>query len=133
LWAFEWAWHLAKINMRCQRTSWICITNPNTLIFEISAYIRTDELMEYMNLIGSETLFSKCYPLCPQRSIHHLPSVERMVWRCSSFFLSLSSWQWKLKTGNVCKWKVPTGLFWLATAIQINCYRMVNGGCALWE
>jgi len=46
LWALKWEWHPAEINLRCARSSGICIPNPNSLaliVFEISALIRTDK------------------------------------------------------------------------------------------
>jgi len=46
LWALEWAWHPAETNLRCARSSEICMPNPNSLafiVFEISAFIQTDE------------------------------------------------------------------------------------------
>jgi len=45
LWALEWAWHIAEINLRCVRSSGICMPNLNSLaliVSEISAFIRTD-------------------------------------------------------------------------------------------
>jgi len=45
LWALEWAWPAAKTNLRCVRSSGICVPNPNSLaliVSEISAFIQTD-------------------------------------------------------------------------------------------
>jgi len=44
-WALEWASHIAETNLRCVRSSRICMPNPNSLAYivsEISAFIRTD-------------------------------------------------------------------------------------------
>jgi len=44
-WALEWTWHPADTNLRCARSSGICIPIPNSLVLivsEISAFIRTD-------------------------------------------------------------------------------------------
>jgi len=44
LWALNWAWHIAETNLRCVRSSGICMSNLNSLaliVFEISAFIRT--------------------------------------------------------------------------------------------
>jgi len=45
LWALEWAWHIAEINLRCVRSFGICMPILNSLaliVSEISAFIRTD-------------------------------------------------------------------------------------------
>jgi len=45
LWALEWAWDHAETNLRCARSSGICMSNPNSLaliVSEITAFIRTD-------------------------------------------------------------------------------------------
>jgi len=45
LWPLGWAWHLVETNMRCARSSRICMQSPNSLaliVSEISAFIRTD-------------------------------------------------------------------------------------------
>jgi len=45
LWTLEWAWHSAKTNLRCVRSSGICTPNLNSLaliVFEILAFIRRD-------------------------------------------------------------------------------------------
>jgi len=44
-WALEWTWHPADTNLRCARSSGICMPIPNSLVLivsEISAFIRTD-------------------------------------------------------------------------------------------
>jgi len=46
LWALEWAWHAGESNLRCVRSSGICMLYPNNLaliVSEISAFIRTDK------------------------------------------------------------------------------------------
>jgi len=42
LWALEWAWHPAETNLRYVRSLGICMLSPNSLVSEISAFIRTD-------------------------------------------------------------------------------------------
>jgi len=45
LWALKWAWHIAETNLRCVRSSGICMQNLNSLalkVSEISAFIRAD-------------------------------------------------------------------------------------------
>jgi len=92
LWILEWAWHSAKTNMRCVRSSGICMPNLNSLariVSEILAIIRTDRQtdrqtdrrtdgwidsasdpdQEYINFMGSETLPSTCYILSDESSI----------------------------------------------------------------
>jgi len=33
LWAFDWAWHIAETNLRCVRSSGICMPNLNSLAY----------------------------------------------------------------------------------------------------
>jgi len=43
--ALEWTWHSAETNLRCVRSSGICMPNLNSLdliVSEISVFIRTD-------------------------------------------------------------------------------------------
>jgi len=45
LWVLEWAWRIVEINLRCPRTSRICMSNHNILgviVGEISAILRMD-------------------------------------------------------------------------------------------
>jgi len=45
LWSLEWARHIAETNLRCVRSSGICMPNLDSLaliLSEISAFIRTD-------------------------------------------------------------------------------------------
>jgi len=32
LWALEWAWHIAETNLRCVRSSGICMLNNQTTV-----------------------------------------------------------------------------------------------------
>jgi len=65
----EWAWHPAETNLRCVRTSGICMPSLNGLALIVSekAFIRTDGQMdmarstsdpdeEYIYFMGSESL-----------------------------------------------------------------------------
>jgi len=37
LWALEWAWHIAETNLRCVRSSGICMPNLNSLALIVGA------------------------------------------------------------------------------------------------
>jgi len=58
VWALKWAWHSAETNLRCVRSSGICMPSPNSLAFivsEISAFIRTDrqtDIRRWLDRLG---------------------------------------------------------------------------------
>jgi len=82
LWAVEWAWYIAETNLRCVRSSGICMPSLNSLaliVSEISTDGQTDMARStrllilikniYVYFMGSETLSSACYILSDESSI----------------------------------------------------------------
>jgi len=66
LWALERAWHSTETNLRCVRSSGICMQNLNSLaliVSEISAFIRTDGQMDMARSIRLVILIKNIYTL----------------------------------------------------------------------
>jgi len=66
LWALEWSWHIAETNLRCVRSSGICMPNLNSLapiVSEISAFIRTDRQTDIARSTRLVILIKNIYTL----------------------------------------------------------------------
>jgi len=54
LWTLEWAWHSAKTNLRCVRSSGICTPNLNSLaliVSEISAFTGETDMVRSTRIV----------------------------------------------------------------------------------
>jgi len=79
LWALEWAWHPAESNLRCAGISGICTPNPSIvalIVFEISAFIRTDGQTDMARSTRLVILTKNIYTLWGRRRFL-LPSFPR--------------------------------------------------------